>query len=76
VGAPASSGAADQDVSFLNFGGTFFNTAAYLLDGTMTRVSIGAVSSTFLQWTPCRVQDSDQRVTSQYGWSSGNVITS
>src|SRR3984893_915062 len=29
VGAPGISGSADQDVSFLNFGGTFFNTAEY-----------------------------------------------
>src|SRR5260370_3502770 len=44
VGAPGISGSADQDVSFLNFGGTFFNTASYLLDGTWdTRLDWGGV---------------------------------
>ncbi len=44
VGAPGISGSADQDVSFLNFGGTFFNTAEYLLDGSWdTRVDWGGV---------------------------------
>jgi len=44
VGSPGSAATADQDVSFLNFGGTFFNTAAYLLDGTYdTRLDWGGV---------------------------------
>jgi hypothetical protein len=44
VGAPGISGSADQDVSFLNFGGTFFNTVEYLLDGTWyTRLDWGGV---------------------------------
>ena len=34
VGSPGQSAQADQDVSFLNFGGTFFNTPEYLIYGT------------------------------------------
>jgi len=75
VGAPGISGTADQDVSFLNFGGTFFNTAAYLLDGTWdTRLDWGGVI-----YVPA-VDDVDQfkiqtnAFTAQYGFSSGNVV--
>lgn len=75
VGAPGISGSADQDVSFLNFGGTFFNTAEYLLDGTWdTRLDWGGVV-----YVPS-VDDVEQfriqtnAFTAQYGFSSGNVI--
>ena len=75
VGAPGISGSADQDVSFLNFGGTFFNTASYLLDGTWdTRLDWGGVI-----YVPA-VDDVEQfkiqtnAFTAQYGFSSGNVI--
>jgi len=75
VGAPGISGTADQDVSFLNFGGTFFNTASYLLDGTWdTRLDWGGVL-----YVPA-VDDVEQfkiqtnAFTAQYGFSSGNVI--
>ena len=75
VGAPGISGSADQDVSFLNFGGTFFNTASYLLDGTWdTRLDWGGVI-----YVPA-VDDVEQfkiqtnAFTAQYGFSSGNVV--
>lgn len=75
VGAPGISGSADQDVSFLNFGGTFFNTAEYLLDGTWdTRVDWGGVI-----YVPS-VDDVEEfkiqtnAFTAQYGFSSGNVV--
>ena len=76
VESPGISGSADQDVSFLNFGGTFFNTAAYLLDGTYdTRLDWGGVV-----YVPvCRTHVQEFKIqtnafTAQYGWSSGNVI--
>jgi hypothetical protein len=75
VGAPGISGTADQDVSFLNFGGTFFDTAEYLLDGTWdTRLDWGGVV-----YVPS-VEDVEEfkiqtnAFTAQYGFSSGNVI--
>src|ERR1700681_3538633 len=75
VGAPGISGSADQDVSFLNFGGTFFNTAEYLLGGTWdTRLDWGGVV-----YVPS-VDDVEEfkiqtnAFTAQYGFSSGNVI--
>jgi hypothetical protein len=75
VGAPASSGAADQDVSFLNFGGTFFNTAAYLLDGTYdTRLDWGGVIYVPSVDAVQEFKIQTNAFTSQYGWSSGNVI--
>jgi hypothetical protein len=33
LGEGGTSGKADQDISFLNFGGGFFGTSAYMLDG-------------------------------------------
>lgn len=70
-----TSGKADQDVSFLNFGGGFFGTSAYLLDGiwdtdsTWGAViyvpSVEAVSSFKIQ---------TNSFTAQTGFSSGNVI--
>src|SRR6202041_2419068 len=42
VGAPGLAQTAAQDISFRNFGGTFFDTAEYLLDGSWdTRVDWG-----------------------------------
>jgi len=75
VGGNGMSGTADQDVSFLNFGGTFFDTAEYLLDGTWdTRADWGGVI-----YVPSVDDVQELRIqtnafTAQYGWSSGNVI--
>jgi hypothetical protein len=75
VGAPGISGTADQDVSFLNFGGTFFNTAEYLLDGTWdTRVDWGGVLYVPAVDDVQEFKIQTNAFTSQYGWSSGNVI--
>ncbi len=75
VGSPNSSGSADQDVSFLNFGGTFFNTAAYLLDGTYdTRLDWGGVIYVPSVDAVQEFKIQTNAFTSQYGWSSGNVI--
>ena len=75
VGMPGLAQTADQDISFLNFGGTFFNTAEYLLDGTWdTRADWGGViyvpSADDVQETKIQTN----AFTAQYGWSSGNVV--
>ena len=75
VGAPGLAQTADQDISFLNFGGTFFDTAAYLIDGTWdTRADWGGVI-----YVPSVDDVQEMKVmtnafTAQYGWSSGNVV--
>ena len=75
VGAPGLAQTADQDISFLNFGGTFFGTAEYLIDGTWdTRVDWGGVI-----YVPSVDDVQEMKImtnafTSQYGWSSGNVV--
>jgi hypothetical protein len=75
VGAPGISGSADQDVSFLNFGGTFFDTAEYLLDGSWdTRVDWGGVIYVPSTDAVQEFKIQTNAFTSQYGWSSGNVI--
>src|ERR1700730_5856576 len=75
VGSPGISGSADQDVSFLNFGGTFLNTAAYLIDGTYdTRLDWGGVVYVPSVDDVQEFKIQTNAFTSQYGWSSGNVI--
>jgi hypothetical protein len=75
VGAPGISGSADQDVSFLNFGGTFFNTAEYLLDGTWdTRLDWGGVIYVPSVDDVQEFKIQTNAFTAQYGFSSGNVI--
>jgi hypothetical protein len=75
VGAPGISGSADQDVSFLNFGGTFFNTAEYLLDGTWdTRLDWGGVIYVPSVDAVEEFKVQTNAFTSQYGFSSGNVV--
>jgi Carboxypeptidase regulatory-like domain/TonB dependent receptor len=75
VGAPGISGSADQDVSFLNFGGTFFNTAEYLLDGTWdTRLDWGGVIYVPSVDAVEEFKIQTNAFTSQYGFSSGNVV--
>ena len=75
VGAPGISGSADQDISFLNFGGTFFDTADYLLDGTYdTRVDWGGVIYVPSVDDVQEFKIQTNAFTSQYGWSSGNVM--
>jgi hypothetical protein len=68
-------GTADQDVSFFNFGGGYFGTTAFLLDGGWdTSLGWGGV-----EYVPSveNVQEfkvQQNSFTSQYGWSTGNVI--
>ncbi len=66
---------ADQDVSFFNFGGAYFGTTAFLLDGAWdTTTGWGGV---IYVPSPDNVQEfkvQQNSFTAQYGWSTGNVI--
>ena len=75
LNAGGEQGTADQDVSFFNFGGGFFGTTAFLLDGNWdTSAGWGGViyvpSPDYVQ--EFKVQQNS--FSSQYGWSTGNVI--
>ena len=75
VGGNGISGSADQDISFFNFGGTFFNTAEYLLDGTWdTGADWGGVAYVPSVDDVQEFKIQTNAFTAQYGWSSGNVI--
>jgi hypothetical protein len=75
VGAPGLSQTADQDISFLNFGGTFFDTAEYLLDGTWdTRTDWGGVIYVPSVDDIAELRIQTNSFTAQYGFSSGNVV--
>jgi hypothetical protein len=75
VGGPGLSQDADQDVSFLNFGGTFFDTAEYLVDGTWdTRADWGGVIYVPSVDDVQEMKIQTNAFTAQYGWSSGNVV--
>src|SRR5437667_12059007 len=68
-------GTADQDVSFFNFGGGYFGTTAFLLDGAWD--SIGSLGGVIYVPSPDNVQEfkvQQHSFTSQYGWSTGNVV--
>ena len=74
----ASGGAedtADQDESFLSFGGGFFGTTAFLLDGGWN-VSEGWGGTIYVPSADdvqeFRVQTNS--FSAQYGWSTGNVV--
>jgi carboxypeptidase family protein len=70
-----SQGTADQDVSFFNFGGGFFGTTAFLLDGAWD--SIGSWGGVIYVPSPDNVQEfklQQHSFTAQYGWSTGNVV--
>jgi len=66
---------ADQDISFMNFGGGFFGTTAFLVDGSWdTDSEWGAVI--FVPGVDA-VQEfkiQNNSFTAQYGWSTGNVV--
>jgi len=75
VGSPGLAQTADQDISFLNFGGTFFDTAEYLLDGTWdTRADWGGVIYVPSVDDVQELKIQTNAFTAQYGWSSGNVV--
>jgi hypothetical protein len=66
---------ADQDISFLNFGGGFFGSTAFMLDGGWdTALDWGGVV-----YVPSVADVQEFKVlnnafTAQYGWSTGNVV--
>lgn len=66
---------ADQDVSFFNFGGGYFGTTAFLLDGAWdTTTGWGGV---IYVPSPDNVQEfkvQQNSFSAQYGWSTGNVV--
>jgi hypothetical protein len=68
-------GSADQDVSFLNFGGGYFGTTAFLLDGAWdTSTGWGGV---IYVPSPDNVKEfkvQQDSFSAQYGWSTGNVV--
>jgi hypothetical protein len=74
VNGGGQSGTADQDISFLNFGGGFFGTSAYLLDGHWdTAADWGGVI-----YVPSMEAVQEARIqtnsfTAQFGWSTGNI---
>ena len=74
VNGGGQSGTADQDISFLNFGGGFFGTSAYLLDGHWdTAADWGGVI-----YVPSMEAVQEARIqtnsfTAQFGWSTGNM---
>jgi hypothetical protein len=74
-GGAGNNGNADQDISFLNFGGGFFGTSAFLLDGVWdTGADWGAVIYTPSVDSVEEFKIQSNSFTAQYGWSTGNVI--
>jgi hypothetical protein len=74
-GGTAATGGADQNAAFFNFGGGFFGTSAFLLDGVWDTSSDWGANV----YTPSvdAVQEfkiQNNSFTAQYGWSTGNVI--
>ena len=75
ISSSGAQGSADQDVSFFNFGGGYFGTTAFLLDGAWD-ASEGWGGVIYVP-SPDNVQEfkvQQNSFTSQYGWSTGNVI--
>ena len=68
-------GTADQDVSFFNFGGGYFGTTAFLLDGSWdTSLGWGGVEYVPSVESVQEFKVQQNSFTAQYGWSTGNVI--
>jgi hypothetical protein len=66
---------ADQDISFLNFGGGFFGTTAFMLDGSWdTDPEWGAVIYVPSVDAVQEFKIQNNSFTAQYGWSTGNVV--
>ncbi len=75
VESPGSQDTADQDISFMNFGGAYFGTTAFLLDGAWT--TAGDWGGVIYVPSVDDVQEmkvQQNAFTAQYGWSSGNVV--
>jgi hypothetical protein len=74
VNGGGQSGTADQDISFLNFGGGYFGTSAYLLDGHWdTAADWGGVIYVPSMEAVEEAKIQTNSFTSQYGWSTGNM---
>lgn len=66
---------ADQDMSFLNFGGGYFGTNLFLLNGGMnTAQSWGGIVYVPAVEDTAEVKVTSYSFSSEYGWSTGNVI--
>lgn len=66
---------ADQDISFMNFGGGFFGTTAFLVDGSWdTDTEWGAVVFVPGVDSVQEFKIQNNSFTAQYGWSTGNVV--
>jgi hypothetical protein len=75
LGEGGTSGKADQDVSFLNFGGGFFGTSAYILDGIWdTDSTWGAVIYVPTVEAVSEFKIQTNSFTAQTGFSTGNVV--
>ncbi len=74
VNGGGQSGTADQDISFLNFGGGFFGTSGYLLDGHWdTAGDWGGVIYVPSMESVAEARIQTNSFTAEYGWSTGNV---
>jgi hypothetical protein len=74
VNGGGQSGTADQDISFLNFGGGYFGTSAYLLDGHWdTAADWGGVIYVPSMEAVQEAKIQTNSFTAEYGWSTGNV---
>ena len=74
VNGGGQSGTADQDISFLNFGGGYFGTSAYLLDGHWdTAGDWGGVIYVPSMESVQEAKIQTNTFTAQYGWSTGNM---
>jgi hypothetical protein len=74
-GSGSTNGNADQDISFLKFGGGFFGTTAFLLDGIWdTAGDWGGVIYVPSVDSVQEFKVQSNSFTAQYGWSTGNVI--
>ena len=66
---------ADQDISFLNFGGQFMGSTSFLLDGGWnTAMGWGGVIYVPSVDNVQEFKVQTNSFTAQYGWSTGNVI--
>jgi hypothetical protein len=75
LGEGGTSGKADQDISFLNFGGGFFGTSAYMLDGIWdTDSTWGAVIYVPSVEATANMKIQTNSFTAQSGFSTGNVF--
>jgi len=74
VNGGGQSGTADQDISFLNFGGGYFGTSAYLLDGHWdTAADWGGVIYVPSMESVEEAKIQTNAFTAEYGWSTGNM---